>query len=178
MLIELDIPFDQMTSPIVRRFHNIWQAKRGDRLMPSWQDIDPSEMRAILPNMFVISIEQSPFRIFYRLIGTKAVVFRHELTGRYLDEVVEYSDEVRAELVKEYQMVCAQKRPTYSKDTLKTKFGNTLIVFGSIFPLSSDGETVDRCIAVEDYEGGSRPDDIAPSDADLGYGPWRPTDTK
>lgn len=175
MLIELDIPFDQVTSPIVRRFHSIWTTKRGDRVMPSWQDIDPAEMRAILPNIFVISIEQAPFRVFYRLVGTKAVAFRHELTGRYLDEITEYSEDVRVELIKEYRMVCEQKRPTYSKDTLKTKFGNTLIVYGSIFPLSSDGNTVDRCIAIEDYEGSSRPDDIAQSDTGLGYGPWKPT---
>jgi hypothetical protein len=178
MLIELDIPLDQVTSPIVRRFYNIWNSKRGTRVMPSWQDIDPSEMLAILPNMFVISIEMDPFRIFYRLIGTKAVAFRHELTGRYLDEITEYSDDVRAELIKEYSMVCAEKRPTFSKDTLKTKFGNTLIVSGSIFPLSTDGTIVDRCIAVEDYEGTSRPDDIAQSDAGHGYGPWKPGDPK
>lgn len=175
MLIELDIPFERMTSPIVRRFHNIWNVKRGDRVMPSWQDIDPAEMLTVLPNIFVISIEYDPFRVFYRLIGTKAVTFRHELTGRYLDQVVEYPEDVREELVKEYRMVCDEKRPTYSKDTLKTKFGNTLIVFGSIFPLSSDGTVVDRCIAVEDYEGSNRPDDIAQADADQGYGPWKPT---
>ena len=173
MLIELDIPFDQVTSPIVRGFHGIWTHKRGDRPMPSWQDIDPAEMRSILPNMFVISIEPSPFRVFYRLVGTKAVSFRHELTGRYLDEVTEYPDDVRAELTREYRLVCEQKRPTFSKDTLTTKFGNTLIVYGSIFPLSSDGIVVDRCIAIEDYSS-NQPDDIAPSDAGQGYGKWKP----
>lgn len=173
MLIEVDIPFELVTSPIVRRFHGIWTAKRGDRLMPHWQDIDPAEMRSILPNIFVTTIEAAPFRVFYRLVGTKAVAFRHELTGRYLDQIAEFPEDVRAELSAEYRLVFDQKRPTFSRDTLKTKFGNNITVFGSIFPLSSDGVLVDRCIAIEDYEG-HRPDDIAQSDAGRGYGKREP----
>lgn len=169
MLIELDIPFEQVTSPIIRLFHSIWTDKRGDRLMPSWQDIDPAEMRSILPNMIVVAIEMSPFRVFYRLVGTRAVAFRHELTGRFLDEITEFPEKVRADLTAEYRLVCDQKRPTFSSDTLKTNFGKDVVFFGSIFPLSSDGILVDRCIAIEDYES-NRPDDIAPSDAGQGYG--------
>lgn len=175
MLVELDIPYEKVTSPMVRRFHDIWNAKCCGRPMPSWQDFDPAEMRAILPNMIVTSIEVSPFRIYYRLVGTKAASFRHELTGRYLDQITEFPEDVRAELAKEYRLVCEQKRPTYSKDVLQTKFGHTQTFFGSIFPLSSDGITVDRCIAIEDYEG-TRPDDIAPADAGRGYGAKQPGD--
>ncbi|WP_374652687.1 PAS domain-containing protein [Dongia sp.] len=173
MIVELDIPFEQVTSPLVRRFHQIWDAKRDGRAMPSWQDIDPAEMRSILPNIIVTSIEQSPFRVFYRLVGTKAASFRHELTGRYLDQVTEFPEDVRAELAEEYQLVCSERRPTYSRDVLTTKFGHSITFFGAIFPLSSDGTQVDRCIAVEDYEG-TRPDDIAKSDAGRGYGAREP----
>jgi len=169
MIVELDIAFDKVTSPLVRAFHQIWVAKRGTRAMPSWQDIVPAEMRSILPNMIVTSIEHEPFRIYYRLVGTKAASFRHELTGRYLDQVTEFPLDIRDELAEEYPLVCREKRPTFSKDVLTTKFNHTVTFFGSIFPLSSDGETVDRCIAVEDYEG-SRPDDIAKADAGRGYG--------
>jgi hypothetical protein len=173
MIVELDIPFDKVTSPAVRRFYQIWNAKRGERLMPSWQDIDPAEMRSILPNMIVTAIEPEPFRIYYRLVGTKVASFRHELTGRYLDQVNEFPKDVRDELVMEYQLVCREKRPTFSKDTLTTKFGHTIAFFGSIFPLSSDGEHVDRCISIEDYEG-SRPEDISLDDAGRGYGSKEP----
>lgn len=169
MLVENDIPFERVTSKLVHWFHQFWDAKRGDRLMPSWHDIDPAEMRPVLPNIFVVSIEHDPFRVFYRLVGTKAAGFRHELTGRYLDEITEYPADIREELYGEYKMVCDQKRPTYSKDILETRFGHKMTVYGSIFPLSSDGVTVDRCIAVEDYEG-SRPDDIGKADSGRGYG--------
>jgi hypothetical protein len=169
MIVELDIPFDKVTSPLVRGFYQIWNQKRGDRPMPSWQDIDPTEMRGLLPNMLVMSIEHDPFRVYYRLVGTKVASFRHELTGRYLDQITEFPKDVRDELTGEYQLACREKRPTFSKDILTTKFGHQITFFGSIFPLSSDGVTVDRCVAVEDYEG-VRPDDIAQVDAGKGYG--------
>lgn len=173
MLVENDIPFERVTSKLVRWFHQFWDSKRGDRPMPSWHDFDPAEMRAILPNIFVVSIEHEPFRVFYRLVGTKAASFRHELTGRYLDEIVEFPDDIRAELKDEYKLVCDEKRPTFSKDILETRFGHKMTVYGSIFPLSSDGINVDRCIAVEDYEG-SRPDDIGKADSGRGYGKNEP----
>ncbi len=169
MIVELDIPFDKVTSPLVRAFHQIWEAKRGDRAMPSWQDFDPAEMRRLLPNMIVTTIEHAPFRVYYRLVGTKVASFRHELTGRYLDQITEFPEDVRADLSREYQLVCREKRPTYSKDTLTSKFGHKIAFHGSIFPLSSDGDLVDRCIALEDYES-VRPDDISEADAGHGYG--------
>jgi hypothetical protein len=169
MIVELDIPFDKVTSPLVRAFQQIWDKKRGDRQMPSWADIDPAEMRGLLPNMIVVSIEHDPFRVFYRLVGTKAASFRHELAGRYLDQITEFPEDVRAELVEEYQLACRERRPTFSRDILTTTFGHTITFSGSIFPLSSDGITVDRCIAVEDYDG-TRPDDIAKVDTGKGYG--------
>jgi len=65
--------------------------------------------------------------------------------------------------------VCREHRPTFSKDILTTTFGHQITFFGSIFPLSTDGVSVDRCIAVEDYEG-LRPDDIGQADTGRGYG--------
>lgn len=173
MQIELDIPFDQVKSPIIRKFKAYWDDKRSTRNMPSWHDIDPTELREVLPHMFVVSIEYDPFRVFYRLVGTIAVSFRHELTGRYLDEVESFTEAVRVELADEYRLVCDRRTPTFSRDVLSTRFDNTATFYGSIFPLSSDGLTVDRCIAVEDYEG-QNPDDIAASDSELGYGRKKP----
>lgn len=169
MEILLDIPLDQVQSPLIKQFHAYWEAKKRGRAMPSWQDIDPGELRLLLPNMLVVGIEHDPFRVFYRLIGTRVVQFRNELTGRYLDEITEFPEAVRQDLAKEYQLVCSRRTPTFSKDFLSTKYGNTVTFFGSIFPLSSDGDTVDRCIAVEDYEG-QNPEDIAPTETKRGYG--------
>lgn len=169
MEIFLDIPLEQVTSPLIRNFHDYWKAKKRGRELPSWEDIDPAELRGLLPNMLAVTIEYDPFRVFYRLVGTRIVQFRNELTGRYLDEIEEFPADVRDGLVKEYQLVCERRAPSHSRDILLTRYGNSITFFGSIFPLSSDGITVDRCVALEDFEG-QHPDDLAPAETDRGYG--------
>jgi hypothetical protein len=169
MEIALDIPLDQVASPLIQHFHNYWEAKKQGRDLPSWDDINPAELRGLLPNMLAVTVEHDPFRIFYRLVGTRIVQFRNELTGRYLDEIAEFPAEIRDGLVREYQLVCTRRAPTFSRDILLTRYGNSITFYGAIFPLSSDGVMVDRCVAVEDFEG-QHPDDLAPTETDRGYG--------
>lgn len=169
MEIALDIPLEQVGSPLIREFHGYWEAKKNGRDLPSWDDIDPAELRSLLPNMLAVTIEHDPFRIFYRLVGTRIVQFRNELTGRYLDEIEEFPAEVKDGLTQEYQLVCTRRAPTYSRDVLLTRYGNSITFYGSIFPISSDGVTVDRCVAVEDFEG-QHPDDLSPTETSRGYG--------
>jgi hypothetical protein len=57
--------------------------------MPSRADMDPVELpRALLPNLFLVDVEESPRRFRYRLVGTElTAIMRRELTGRYIDEM-------------------------------------------------------------------------------------------
>ena len=75
--------------PALRDLHRHWEARRGERAMPSRADMDPVELpRKLLPNLFLVDVEDSPRRFRYRLVGTElTAVMRRELAGQYIDEM-------------------------------------------------------------------------------------------
>ena len=80
---------DRVASPLVRQLHDYWQSKRAGRDIPDRQDIDPLELKELLPNILISEPEFNPFRIRYRLVGTRVVrVSGIDFTGRYLDELL------------------------------------------------------------------------------------------
>ena len=61
-----------------------WNRLRGARAFPSWAEIDPNDLKPILPHVLVVGIEQAPFRALYRLVGTEIVRFaKFDFTGHY-----------------------------------------------------------------------------------------------
>lgn len=60
----------------VRRAYEYWNTKRGDRSMPSRADIDPSEIRDLLPGIILVDVAHDPTRLTYRLVGTDEVEAR------------------------------------------------------------------------------------------------------
>src|SRR3569623_2093005 len=81
---------DELASSKVRELHAWWSAHRGSAGIPDRSAFDPTRFARLLPNMIISEAERDPFRIRYRLVGTKvADVLNIDLTGRYLDEVVD-----------------------------------------------------------------------------------------
>ena len=92
-----------------------------------------------------------PFRVHYRLVGTEIVRWaRADFTGRYADELI--FDEEGRDWTDYYRMVVEARQPLYSFSDWVEEYRAPRWVESIICPLSDDGETVDRCIAVEDYE--------------------------
>lgn len=75
-------------SEIVRAGITYWFAKRGDRAMPSRPEIDPAEMKRLLPHIALFDVMREPLDFRYRLIGTEV---RHhmirDLTGARMSEL-------------------------------------------------------------------------------------------
>lgn len=76
--------FDPLTiaSPRLGRLYGYWEARRGDRPMPSRADIDPLDFTWILGNVSLIDVgADGDFR--WRLDGTNLTVFFGcDMTGR------------------------------------------------------------------------------------------------
>jgi hypothetical protein len=139
---------DIVNSERIRRLCAYWDARRNGRLMPSRTDIDPAEMRDLLPNIVMVDIE-TPFRARYRLVGTKVVEFnRFDFTGRYMDEL-RWDEDGRYS--RAYRKVVAEKVPLFGIDAWPLAGAMTGRSEVVILPLSSDGDAVDRCISMEDF---------------------------
>jgi hypothetical protein len=118
-----DIPLAAVKSAPIAEFDRYWNGKRRDGRLPGRADIDPSELRTLLPNMVLLDIEPAPFRARIRLVGTRIVQFRGDNTGKYLDELASMERRRRNDYIAEMRTVAARKSPAFACDAVTTRFG-------------------------------------------------------
>jgi hypothetical protein len=151
---------EQIASPKVRHLHEYWHSKRlPNQLFAFRKDIDPMELRGLLPLITVLDVEHAPLRFRYRLVGTRVVEYNHqEFTGLYLGEVG-WQDE--SMLLGAYEQSVVERRPNLGFYAWDLRSGGTGRCEFGIFPLTQDGETIHQVISIEDYEFPSREVDPA-----------------
>lgn len=137
-------------SQMVRALHAWWLARRGPSGLPDRRDLDPAALRALLPNLFIADIEPAPFRVRYRLVGTKSVrVIGFDITGRYLDELLSVEPEVP--WMDYYRIVYESREPLLGSVVVPASSGGTFTYEFGLFPLTQGGTAIAQVAAVEDY---------------------------
>lgn len=156
----LFIDSDQITSPTVRAFSGYWNGKSGSGVAPKRSAIDPLEIPHLLPYLVIAALEQAPFRVRYRLVGTR-VVESHgaDFTNRYLDEC---GFLIEKDLMECYRRTAADGNPVYLyyewiRDDWPYEHGRMGASESGFFPLSSDGLTIDMAINISDPNIAPRP---------------------
>jgi hypothetical protein len=131
--------------------HAYWSAKRGQRAMPSRADLDPGDLKALLPHILLIDVVEGGADFRYRLVGTE--IERHigrTLTGRLISEVLsgEYLDYIRSL----HRRAIAEAAPVYSENNFNDgRSGFALIAdfkraYRLMLPLSRDGTVIDMLL--------------------------------
>lgn len=122
-------------------------------MAPKRSAIDPLEIRQLPPYPVIVGLEQAPFRVRYRLVGTRAVESHGaDFTNRYLDEC---GFLIKTELMESYRRTAAERAPVYlSFERMREGWphdqGRSGASESGFYPLSSDGTTVDMAINVAD----------------------------
>ena len=143
---------EQSSSDLVRFLYNWWLDRRGASDVPDRAAVDPAELKHLLPHIIIAEVEHSPFRIRYRLVGTRVVeVSGFDIQGQYLDELL--SAEPDQPWIDHYRAVYLSRRPLLGATTVPTSAGSMFTYEFGIFPLRRGGNTVEQFIAVEDYFG-------------------------
>ena len=128
-----------------------WNDLRKGLRLPARADIDPVEIKSALPHLMITGISYRPFRVQYRLVGTEIVRWSHaDFTNRYADELI--FDWDGRDWTDYYRVVVEARKPGYGISDWVEKERAPQWVETLICPLSTDGDTIDRCIAIEDYE--------------------------
>jgi hypothetical protein len=141
---------EELSSSIARELFVYWQRVRGERRMPARADIDPVELKRILPFVMLSKIEQNPWRVRYTLVGTRCVANAGmDFTNRYLDEI-DFSCDFDTNWPEVYRTLCTERRPVMGRVDTSLKDGRVCELVEVLLPLSDDGETVTHCIAIED----------------------------
>jgi hypothetical protein len=142
----------QLPSTAVNDLHRYWRSKHVDGQLPPRAVIDPLDIRHLLPNILLGSIEYDPLRIFYRLAGTRIVEFRGEMTGHYLDSFPWLEAATRAAIQNAYELMVETRSPTFTETEIRSINGTPHRIYTGLWPLATtpDGP-IDMFIAIEDY---------------------------
>jgi hypothetical protein len=130
--------------------HEWWCSNGGPSIVPDRRVVDPLELKALLPNILIAEAEHDPFRVKYRLVGTKVTeITGLDITGRYIDELL--SAEPDQPWEQHYLTVYHSRKPLFGLTTVSRIAGGTVDYEFGIFPLRRGGDLVEQFIALEDY---------------------------
>lgn len=132
-------------SPVLRDLFHYWRGlRRGDRL-PGRQDVDPANLRPILPYLFLVDVKREPLRLTLRLVGTAVVArLHHDPTGRPIQDIYSNDDWSAAE--PDYRAAIDDRRPICRKVDLIGPDGRGHSYERLLLPLAADGFTVDMLL--------------------------------
>jgi hypothetical protein len=110
------------------------------------------EVQPLLPYLILCDFELNPFRLRYRLSGTRVdQMTSMNLAGRYLDEFLggSYDDAIH-DMLGFYEEASRTGRPhiwnyPWAGDNPKRK-----VIWAGIFPLKLNG-VIAQCVSIEDY---------------------------
>ncbi len=137
--------FEHISDRTLRHVVAHWFDTRGGRLMPALGDVDPTEIRSALAQIWLCDYLSESGRCRYRLAGEEFNDFwGFNLSGKYLDEIV--PAERQASVTSKIRMAIDSLAIVYDRACLSlteeiTRNGERIIL-----PLSDDGRTVNALL--------------------------------
>jgi len=149
---QFDLPLMDVTSSCIDTFDAYWRSKRRDGRLPARGDIDPADIKPVLPNIILLNVGYDPFRISVRLRGTRIDEFRPKGKWTYLHEATTFDRGRKEDYLREMEFVVNHRRPVYARDWMTSRFGALCDLYAGIWPLSSDGQRIDMLVVIEDFD--------------------------
>lgn len=141
---------DQIESPNIRQIVAYWQSKCRAGAIPRRSDIDPAEMPTLLPNVILVDFERSPFRVKFRLVGTRVVeVTGFEFTGKYADEIA--PADVGEAFMTCYRTASEMMQPVFSRITWRFDEDTTGDYDFCVLPLEEADGVATKAMVMECY---------------------------
>lgn len=125
-----------------------WASLRRGGKLPCRADIQPQDLKRLLPTVSLIDVSHAPLDYRLRLAGTGLYsVYGREITGRGLHDVYsrEAADYWRAELDK----VVLGRKPSVGCHNLAWRGASHVSLLWMRLPLASDGKTVDMILGYD-----------------------------
>lgn len=137
----------ELNEPVCLEMLSYWKAKRGDRPMPSPDDLRPAEFARLMPYLILLQVDHDPFDLTYRLFGEHvAISFGVNSGGRRVLEAYPGNPNLCKELFRFYSYVAAERRPFAAAGTMLGAGNKVVRTEGVYMPLSYDGHRTDRIL--------------------------------
>lgn len=144
------LPLDAIEGDGFQLILDLWNRKRGERLLPARADFDPFELKPVLSRLLLIEVTDDPPDFRYRLAGTATRdLTGMELTGHSVLDVVPMQ---HARMI--WNSLCTmleERQPQYVQVSLISREGEPLSYRILRLPLGADGQTVDMILVVQDH---------------------------
>lgn len=133
-----------LEAPEAKILYAYWVSKRGDRLAPCRDDIEPKDIRTILPNIHLYDVEDEGRSFRVRIVGTRIVAaIGTDPTGTALT-----TNETELMYARAYAFLTTthrHRRPVHSAtDRTAARNVNYLAAENLTLPLSDDGATINK----------------------------------
>jgi CheY-like chemotaxis protein len=152
-------------NPILRRGYDFWLQKCAGRPFPDRTDLDPSEIKDILPHLTIIEVagNDREARFRYRLVGTAVVdAVGKDRTGCFADEFLQGRH--AAFLCGLWQEVCASGCPIYAASAYDIDSDDRALSSDLglsrerlLLPFSVQGDSVRQIVTVQTFDWKHRP---------------------
>ena len=151
----------------LRDLYDFWLARRGDRPAMPRDDLDPTQIPALLKNLVLADVTDGGRTIRYRLVGTE-VVAAHGLdyTGMTVEELTRGSTLTFTHQL--YRVVVGQSVPVYSEGRFRWEDRDYHLTRRLHLPLTRSGEIVDMVLLgqVFDVEHAGVDEHLVPANPD------------
>ena len=137
---------DEVTYPEILRMRDYVDAKRGARAFAARRDIMPEEFSFALGRVILMDVQEGPLDFVYRLYGSEiSAADRDEVTKQSVYE--QPAGDYRNHLIACYSEAVAVRHAVYHEMAVSDGRRTALFQRG-LFPLSSDGRTIDMLLSI------------------------------
>jgi hypothetical protein len=149
------VPFEraeQATTDKIRRLFDYWIRLNRDGKPGLRTAFDATEVPNLLSSLLLGDIESDPFRVFFRLVGTRVANFsRLDFSGRYLD-ALDYRGRDSVEWIDCYRQVHATGVGVVGTNRVTWPDDAALEYAFAILPLEGAGHPAGSFVGIEDYD--------------------------
>lgn len=146
-------------SAIIRNGFEFWNRQKGEKDLPSWQDIDPSKMKPLLPSLVVTHVKHDPLDFVDRIIGEIVCDKATESSnGLYWSQMPERTSD--SQIWKAFEEVVRSKQITLKAIPYVGRYKEFLRIEALICPIADSSGQISKILTFVDYISHSE-DDIA-----------------
>jgi hypothetical protein len=146
------LPVEPLASERHRLAMEIWNQRRGNRIAPARRDLEPWDLKTILPFVILVDVMTDPLDFQYRLVGTQVRdIHGIELTGSSVRtlEPRPYFEQVWGHFCE----LLESKQPQLCRIDYTNRHDLPRSFTVLRLPLSNDGETINMILAVHEPHG-------------------------
>jgi hypothetical protein len=143
---------EQAQSAKARRLFEYWLGLKRNGQPGPRTAFDPTEVPSLLSSLLLGDIEPEPFRVFFRLVGTRVAAFsRLDFSGYYLDSL-DYKGRDSIEWRECYRHIHAHRVGVIGINRVTWPDEAPLEYEFAVLPLERGGDPAGSFIAIEVYD--------------------------